>query len=764
MTFKPKIKTLLVLLIFISTIFFALFINNYKKNVRTNSVQANFYNIDRTKTVTSLGKIEGDVILDATFLKKNYFLQDSTPRTISEVLKNEHDKNFPENNLYDLIQFIVLDNADSPKKLFVKNFYDRSTIVIAGNISRKKYSIYNICTATNKIFECILLTDTTKAIFSPNENYYLKIPDQQKFVFNICQKNEIKVNGKCVSKFTSQTSSSLSRTITCDESKKPQNAVWTNNISSVTQNCVNQDFNDNCLLWNPENILYEFSAISNDGKKCRYKCLDNFTLDSVNHKCIPSNLSQTATCTSKPVKSSWLDQSSGNSPQITQKCIEYDSVNDTCTKWFPSTEPVYTTEDKTEYDQCYFKCDENYYFDGNDTCFTCDYGYYYDDFQCKKNLCDFSGTDLFGACFFDYQPSCTNLPDNAVWLFNKDFYSGEHEPEAIHEDNAQENSECVFTCDQNSKYIDGHCRKKCTGLKNVNWVTETYTESLEECKYQCLPGYEIQPIKYTCGAWENIVGLNTAVNTCSLFNYEKDDHGNYLYKSLIGNSCLETQSGWGWIWLQQQKRTCLVSEYGTCKKIESIFSVDESGANKNYKSTDVDLVTSNFTIEAYFYLDDYGPAYYGGKNFGYGTIFDKGSILLRTYNEGMGCGWQMKSFLLDLSTVGSIKTGVSVSSPKNSAVLNKWTHLVITYDGSNAKIYLNGDSVQVNRTTTEDDCGNVFSDYVNGSLNPHDNKNIFIGNNSTGDRAFGGKIKKINFYNQVLSEKNIKYLYENREN
>ncbi len=91
------------------------------------------------------------------------------------------------------------------------------------------------------------------------------------------------------------------------------------------------------------------------------------------------------------------------------------------------------------------------------------------------------------------------------------------------------------------------------------------------------------------------------------------------------------------------------------------------------------------------------------------------------------------------------------SSPLN-VILNEWNHVAVTYDNSsssnNPSFYINGISVTASLT------GSTTGDAVDDS-----SQNLFIGNNTGGDRSFAGGIAGIALWGKSLSALEISAIY-----
>jgi len=84
--------------------------------------------------------------------------------------------------------------------------------------------------------------------------------------------------------------------------------------------------------------------------------------------------------------------------------------------------------------------------------------------------------------------------------------------------------------------------------------------------------------------------------------------------------------------------------------------------------------------------------------------------------------------------------------------INEWNHVAITYDNSsvsnNASIFVNGISVAVDEDVTP-----------SGTVADDSSRNLFIGNNTGGDRSFAGGIAGIALWGKSLSALEISAIY-----
>lgn len=107
--------------------------------------------------------------------------------------------------------------------------------------------------------------------------------------------------------------------------------------------------------------------------------------------------------------------------------------------------------------------------------------------------------------------------------------------------------------------------------------------------------------------------------------------------------------------------------------------------------------------------------------------------------DGIGQKWMVN---VCRGTVGSQKSVFS----KTSRPYNQWEFVVMVYNGSSLKMYING---------KEENSLNV-----SGNIG-YSNMGFYIGKNTVYDQFFKGKIDDVRLYNRALSSCEIRYLYNN---
>jgi hypothetical protein len=116
----------------------------------------------------------------------------------------------------------------------------------------------------------------------------------------------------------------------------------------------------------------------------------------------------------------------------------------------------------------------------------------------------------------------------------------------------------------------------------------------------------------------------------------------------------------------------------------------------------------------------------------------EGSYRLNLRNHQNG-NWQFSYYDGSLHTVES-----SVST-----VVNTWVHVVGTYDGSTARLYING----VKETEA------IWGVSIVGA-----DRSVYLGNFENGGRLFDGQMSDVRVYNRALSQSEITQLYNQRSN
>ena len=101
-----------------------------------------------------------------------------------------------------------------------------------------------------------------------------------------------------------------------------------------------------------------------------------------------------------------------------------------------------------------------------------------------------------------------------------------------------------------------------------------------------------------------------------------------------------------------------------------------------------------------------------------------------------------------LNGAGTEGQGQATSTTSFNNRLNKWTHVVVTYDGLKQKIYING-------------IGEVSQPYSQPILS--DNNPLYIGTYYSGAYSFDGYIDEARIYNRVLRANEVLQLYNNEK-
>jgi hypothetical protein len=194
---------------------------------------------------------------------------------------------------------------------------------------------------------------------------------------------------------------------------------------------------------------------------------------------------------------------------------------------------------------------------------------------------------------------------------------------------------------------------------------------------------------------------------------------------------------------------------------------DESGNENHGVVSGASLTTDRFdrTNKAYLFngLKDYiqiknSDSFIFGKNFSvsvwvkpksigtYGRIFNKWASSQEDFFIGISSSNHLKSYLFGL---------VRPSLESNSlATIDSWNHIVVTYDGSTSKLYLDGV---------------LSSSASNSNFISRSNGDLFIGHNPSreseiSNSAFNGVIDDLMIYDRPLTLNEIDQLYKNQNN
>ncbi len=125
-----------------------------------------------------------------------------------------------------------------------------------------------------------------------------------------------------------------------------------------------------------------------------------------------------------------------------------------------------------------------------------------------------------------------------------------------------------------------------------------------------------------------------------------------------------------------------------------------------------------------------------------GRLFDKNQIIFGLSGQALG-----------LDVVFSGGTNLRRYAAASTFTLNKWTHWVVTWDGSNS-----ASGVHIYRNGVETSYAALDRDGV-GSKSSDSGSNLFIGNSSAASRCTDGILDEARIYNRVLTLPEIKQLY-----
>jgi hypothetical protein len=183
--------------------------------------------------------------------------------------------------------------------------------------------------------------------------------------------------------------------------------------------------------------------------------------------------------------------------------------------------------------------------------------------------------------------------------------------------------------------------------------------------------------------------------------------------------------------------TDFISLQGTCGYLP-MYVASFNGVNGYVnmgKNTALDV--NQLTMQAWVYIFNYtwgaiaNKEYYSGGNYYGYRFFVRKLEHVVTFQLGPGGSY--------------CNSWSSVTVP-----LNTWTHIVVTYDGTNQRIYINGkDTTSGSPTPTCSQIAPAATSFYIGMTDP-----------SLGSTFFNGSIANVQIYNIALTPQEIQYLYQ----
>lgn len=130
-----------------------------------------------------------------------------------------------------------------------------------------------------------------------------------------------------------------------------------------------------------------------------------------------------------------------------------------------------------------------------------------------------------------------------------------------------------------------------------------------------------------------------------------------------------------------------------------------------------------------------------------------GKIVSKRGDVAALSGWNFGMSGSSLNWSAEFSVTLATRTTSTTVTLNKWTHVVLTWDGSstaaNAKMYIN--TVEAGYSTTTNGSGTRSSDAA---------KSLTIGNlSSAAERTFDGFIDDVKIYNRIITTQEVKDLY-----
>ena len=171
----------------------------------------------------------------------------------------------------------------------------------------------------------------------------------------------------------------------------------------------------------------------------------------------------------------------------------------------------------------------------------------------------------------------------------------------------------------------------------------------------------------------------------------------------------------------------------------AVFSgsaLDFNGSNSKVtiqNSPSLSVSGNKITIEAWVNPELFKSETWQGSV----VLKDYGGGAGRDYGYGLRCGGQGQ-----FDVVLGSGNWQELKSPQNSISLNVWTHIAATFNGTNIKLYVNGEEVAARRAS--------FSIVTNSN-------NVQIGDSpGFSGRVFNGKIDEVRIWNIARTEEEIK--------
>jgi hypothetical protein len=163
-----------------------------------------------------------------------------------------------------------------------------------------------------------------------------------------------------------------------------------------------------------------------------------------------------------------------------------------------------------------------------------------------------------------------------------------------------------------------------------------------------------------------------------------------------------------------------------------------------FKST---LNVTNITVSVWLYP----RSYYWGSNPGSSIIINRFQY---TYSTPSGGSWELRFDQNSVQgTIFGTPNGIGTATSNTSLQLNTWHHIVMTYDGNQIKLYING-----NLSATQS---------YSQPMNIVGNSGICIGESNQANGFWyhtDGKIDDIGIWNRALSNTEIQQLYNDLTN
>jgi PKD repeat protein len=153
-------------------------------------------------------------------------------------------------------------------------------------------------------------------------------------------------------------------------------------------------------------------------------------------------------------------------------------------------------------------------------------------------------------------------------------------------------------------------------------------------------------------------------------------------------------------------------------------------------------LTNNFTIEAWFKLEQWGSDDSDTYNYIVSKVTDSWDSGFTLITNGLGEFYPQKSIVLTLS--GPNNAVEYWHTDANTVSLNTWTHVAVTYSSGEITIFINGEEQVINLY-------DGYTEITTAEIPDHSSIPLYIGNRYDLNRLFAGLIDEVRIWDTVRS-------------